>query len=389
VKQMRRQWLAGLLALGLAIALIGHFPTLVQAQVAPTTPPRTTELRGVWLTNIDSEVLFSRRNLNQALRRLQGLNFNTIYPTVWNWGYTLYPSAVAERALGHRLDPHPGLQGRDMLAEAVNRGHQRGLTVIPWFEFGLMAPADSDLARLHPDWITARRDGTQVVMEGRDPRVWLNPAHPDVQKLIVDLVTEVVTNYDVDGIQFDDHFGMPFELGYDAYTVQLYQREHQGKRPPDNPRDPEWMRWRANKITNLMSQVFFAVKARKPDCLVSLSPNPREFSYDMFLQDWWTWERRGYIEELIVQLYRRNMIDFLVDLQRPEMEIARTHIPVSVGILTGLKNNPMDMTLIADQVRTVRDRQFAGVSFFFYESLGNRDGEFRSLFQRPAARPVL
>jgi len=31
--------------------------------------------------------------------------------------------------------------------------------VIPWFEFGFMAPADSDLAKRHPDWLTSRRDG--------------------------------------------------------------------------------------------------------------------------------------------------------------------------------------------------------------------------------------
>lgn len=216
-----------LLAIGLAVALLGHFPSLVNAQ-----PPPTTELRGVWLTNIDSDVLFSRRNLNRAIRRLTRLNFNTVYPTVWNWGYTLYPSAVAERAIGSSLDPHPGLQGRDMLAEAVERGHRQGLTVIPWFEFGLMAPADSDLARLHPDWVTSRRDGSQIVMEGADPRVWLNPFHPQVQQFIVDLIAEIAANYDVDGIQLDDHFGMPVELGYDAYTVQLYQRENQGRQPP-------------------------------------------------------------------------------------------------------------------------------------------------------------
>nr|WP_228035350.1 glycoside hydrolase family 10 protein [Oculatella sp. LEGE 06141] len=385
---MKRQlWLAGLLAFGLAIALMVHFPFVANAQVSPLSTVSTAELRGVWLTNIDSNVLFSRRNLNQGIRRLAQLNFNTIYPTVWNWGYTLYPSSIAAQVTGHRLDPQPGLQGRDMLAEAINQGHRRGLAVIPWFEFGLMAPADSDLARLHPDWITSRRDGSQVVMEGQDPRVWLNPAHPEVQRFIVDLVTEVVANYDVDGIQFDDHFGLPFELGYDPYTVQLYQQEHQGKRPPADPHDPEWMRWRATKITQLMSQLFYAVKALKPNCLVSLSPNPREFAYDMYLQDWWTWERRGYVEELIVQLYRPNLINFLVELQRPEIQMARTHIPVGIGILAGLKNRPVDITLIQDQVRTVRDRQLAGVSFFFYESLGDRDTDFLALFPTPAQRP--
>ncbi|PSN14024.1 hypothetical protein C7271_22030, partial [filamentous cyanobacterium CCP5] len=61
-------------------------------QTPPPAAPPTTERRGVWLTNIDSQVLFSQDNLVEAVDRLAALNFNTLYPTVWNWGDTLYPS---------------------------------------------------------------------------------------------------------------------------------------------------------------------------------------------------------------------------------------------------------------------------------------------------------
>ena len=70
-----------------------------------------------------------------------------------------------------------------------------------------------------------------------------------MQKFIQDLIVEIVKNYDIDGIQFDDHFGLPSELGYDAYTTALYKKEHQGKLPPADFKDPEWVNWRANKIT--------------------------------------------------------------------------------------------------------------------------------------------
>ncbi|WP_223278643.1 family 10 glycosylhydrolase [Nostoc sp. 'Peltigera membranacea cyanobiont' 232] len=53
-----------------------------------STATQTHEVRGVWLTNVDSQVLFSSQNLKNALSRLNKLNFNTIYPTVWNGGYT-------------------------------------------------------------------------------------------------------------------------------------------------------------------------------------------------------------------------------------------------------------------------------------------------------------
>lgn len=356
---------------------------------------QTTELRGVWLTNIDSEVLFSRSNLIAGLQRLADLNFNTVYPTVWNWGYTLYPSAVAASVVGRSLDPEPGLQNRDMLAEVVQQGHQRGMSVIPWVEFGLMAPADSQLALNHPDWITNRQDGSQIVMEGRFERVWLSPFHPQVQQFMVNLIAEIAENYDVDGVQLDDHFGLPVEMGYDEYAVRLYQQEHQGRLPPRDPRDPGWMRWRADKMTDLMTQVFQAVKARKPNCLISLSPNPQEFSYDYFLQDWHSWERRGLIEELIVQLYRNDMNVFVSQMNDPEVQAARNHIPVAIGILSGLKDRPVPMAHIQNQVRAVREQNLAGVSFFFYETLWSSDTEtldermnvLKSLFARSVPRP--
>ena len=122
---------------------------IANAQVNPFAD--RGEIRGVWLTNIDSDAMYSPISTKLAVNRLARLNFNTIYPTVWQGGYTLYPSPVAERVFGTSLDPHPELQGRDVLREIVKEGHKKGLAVIPWFEFGFMAPAESELARQHPE----------------------------------------------------------------------------------------------------------------------------------------------------------------------------------------------------------------------------------------------
>ncbi|BAU41505.1 glycoside hydrolase family 10 protein [Leptolyngbya sp. O-77] len=372
-------------ALAGAIALLG---ITTSAQANPTSHLRPVELRGVWLTNIDSEVLFSSRNLVVGLRRLSRLHFNTVYPTVWNGGYTLYPSPTAQATFGIALDPYPGLQGRDMLGEVVVEGRRLGMAVIPWFEFGLMAPAGSELAAQHPDWLTQRQDGTQVWMQGNEPRVWLNAAHPGVQDFMVNLLSEVVERYRVDGIQLDDHFGMPVEMGYDPYTVALYRAEHNGADPPADPEDPDWVRWRANHITRLFRRIVAEVKARNPNAIISLSPNPREFAYERYLQDWGTWERRGLVDELIVQVYRNDLGRFEMELDRPDVQVAREYLPVSIGILAGLRGRITPIRLIQRQVRETRDRHYAGVAFFFYETLGDRDREFQRLFPFPARRPI-
>ena len=362
------------------------------------------------MTNIDSDVLFSRENLETGLDKLEDLNFNTVYPTVWNWGYTLFPSDTAEKNFGVKQGLYPDLdrtgrnevleaeQGdRDMLKEIIELAHPRDLAVIPWMEFGFMAPAESALVQHHPDWVTQRSDGSQVKMEGSHPRVWLNPFHPEVRQFLIDLTREVVQKYDVEGIQFDDHLGLPVDYGYDPYTVKLYRTEHEGRNPPQDSHDPDWMKWRADKISSWVEELFVAVKAQNPEVIVSLSPNPAQWAYDTFLQDWVTWERNGWIEELVVQVYRDNMRRFRYELSQPEIKQARKHIPVAIGILSGLKNRPVPIKLIRKQVEKSRDRKYAGVSFFFYESLWvpkeesieNRTTALNRLFPSRINRPSL
>ncbi|HIK31506.1 MAG TPA: family 10 glycosylhydrolase [Oscillatoriales cyanobacterium M59_W2019_021] len=375
-------------------AMVAQMPvSAIESRYVATAP--IPEIRGVWLTNIDSNVLFSTANLRNGMNRLSRLNFNTIYPTVWNWGYTLYPSQVAEDVIGRSIDPEPGLQGRDMLQEAILEGKRHNIRVIPWFEFGFMAPSDSELAKRKPQWLTQRFDGTKTKMEGTHERVWMNPFHPEVQQFILDLVVEIASNYDIDGIQFDDHMGLPVEYGYDDYTVALYKQEHNGKAPPENKDDPEWVRWRADKITAFMERVFAAIKAANPDCIVAVSPNPQTFAYTQYLQDWQTWERKGLVEELLIQVYRDDLALFSQELEQEPVTTARDHIPVGIAVLTGLKNRPTSLDLVQHKVAIVRNQGFGGVSFFFYESMWNwadetpvqREAGFRELFPTRVSAP--
>lgn len=375
------------------------------AQPQPLSPQAipSSELRGVWLTNIDSEVLFSQANLAAGVERLKALNFNTLYPVVWNGGYTLYPSAIAERILGRkqRLFPseNPAFEatqeGRDMLQEAITLGHEAGMAVIPWFEFGFMAPADYGVRRQHPDWFTQRQDGSQEIQQGTETFTWMNPFHPRVQQLLLLLLDEVLQTYAVDGIQFDDHLGLPVDMGYDPYTIALYRQEHNGAAPPTDESNEEWQRWRADKITTFVGQVHQLVKSRRPNAVVSISPNPYPFSYARYLQDWPEWEERGSVDELIVQVYRDNLNRFAWELNKPSIVRSRRSVPTAIGLLSGLRGRPTDVDLLETQLEAVRDRDYAGVSYFFYETLwvpgtetaAERQSSLATSFAHPARRP--
>ncbi len=396
-----------LLLAGWLLALLLHLPGAVRAQPAPgpappagtatAGPPQPTpaaerpELRGVWLTANDMPTLRDRERMRETVAQLAELNFNTLYAVVWNGGHAYYPSPVSE-GRGLQSFSYRGLQGQDILAELSEEAHRRGLLLIPWFEFGFMAPPDGDLARRHPDWLTRRQDGGRTSISAAGEVGWLNPFRPEVQQLITDLVLEVVGSYDVDGIQFDDHMSLPREFGYDPFTVALYTRET-GKPPPANPADAAWTRWRADRITAFIAQLRQAVQARRPGAIVSVSPNYYDFAYKLQLQDWLTWVRRGLVDELLIQIYRPDLESFLPQLIRPEVQESQRRIPTGIGIMGGQRTRPAPMALIQAQVQAARERQL-GLAFFYLESLWALSSEPREvrlaalaqLFPTPARR---
>lgn len=352
------------------------------------------EIRGVWITTNDFNVLRERANVQDAMTKLRQLNFNTVYPVVWNSGYVMYPSAVAQRT-GIQPFVFRGSDGHDIIADLITQAHRQGLLAIPWFEFGFMAPPTSELALDYPQWLTQRRDGSQTSISAAGEVVWLNPFHPEVQQFITNLVVETVSKYDVDGIQFDDHMSLPHEFGYDPYTMALYRQETNNN-PPTNPQDQAWMRWRADKITAFMAQLHQAVKAIKPNAIFSVSPNYYDFAYKFQLQDWLAWMRQNIIDELIVQVYRPDLQSFVNNISRAEIQEAQQIIPTGIGVMTGLRNRPVPIQQIKSQVRAAQARGL-GVTFFYYETLWNSSPEptsqriagFQSLFPAPAFRSAM
>ena len=353
-------------------------------------PQNFQTIRGVWLTTNDINILRDSSRMESAMAELSQLNFNTVYPVVWNSGYALYPSAVAQRAGIPYI--HQGAAGQDILADVINQAHRQGLLAIPWFEFGFMAPPSSELVLAHPDWLTQRQNGSQTSGSAAGEVVWLNPFKPEVQQFINSLVAEIAVRYDIDGIQFDDHTALPSDFGYDPYTLALYQQETE-QPVPSNPRDPAWMRWRADKITDFVAQLNQTVKQHRPQAIFSVSPNPYDTAYNSFLQDWVGWINRGLVDELLVQVYRWDMNSFTDQILRPEIQMAQTQIPVGIGIITGLRNRPMPISMIQSQVMRATAQEL-GVAFFYYESLWydapepaeERQAHFRDLFSVPASR---
>jgi uncharacterized lipoprotein YddW (UPF0748 family) len=327
----------------------------------PLPPPIFQQ--AVWLTNVDSLAMHSRANLDRGLQQLAALGFNTIYPVVWQRGYTLYPSPVAAKLTGSRVLPDSPFVGRDVLAEIIELAAPLKIRVVPWWEYGLMVPPKSPLARVHPELLTIDRRGNFQRIQGAngqpDPQVWLNPCDDRVREFLVETIGDLVARYPVAGIQLDDHFALPVELGYDNLTQQLFAAQ---------PR-ANWDEWRRGQLTGLLAEIASRVRSIRRDCAISISPNPLGFSKSRYLVDWQRWCDLGLVDELVLQVYRDRLDAFASEISKPEVRAIKTKIPTSIGILTGLRTKPIATETIAAQIDLTIAREFGGFACFFYETL--------------------
>ena len=353
-----------------------------QAPVAQQSKSNTQELRGVWMTNVGTALMYYTTRMDEVMAHLAQYRLNTVYTAVWNQGYTLHPSQVAVRAGSLSRAPLtslPLLPFQNTLSEAVYQAHRQHLRLIGWFEYGLMLPVNSPIARKHPDWLTTNSSGGKG-------NGWLNPFHPTVQQFLVDLIVEVVQRYLVDGIQLDDHFGLPIEFGYDPYTIKLYQADHDGASPPRNSANSEWIAWRAERLTQLMAKITKAIKAQRPGAIVSLSPHSPNFAYGRYLQDWVRWVKLGLVDEVIVQVYRQDLTALKTELYNGGFRsLLRQTVPISIGLYTGPVLAAKKIDHLRHEVEAVRQAGYQGVSFFCWETTfwlfkGSEDLQVRQTF---------
>jgi len=339
--------------------------------------------KGIWLTDVASNALDTKEGITEVVQRCKAYGIGQIYVVVWNRGYTLYPSAVMQREFGKAVAPR--FAKRDMLQELLEIAHDAGLKVHAWFEFGFSSSyqeADGGhILRTKPKWKALDNKGELVSKNGFQ---WMNAFDPEVQEFLLSLISEVVENYDIDGIQGDDRLpANPSIAGYDRLTISLYRKEHQGKSPPQDYMDADWIDWRAKRLNRFAQRVYETVKAIKPDVSVTMAPSIFPWSKEEYLQDWPTWVRNGWVDAIIPQVYRYDIkaytrtldanLEFMPQNQRTEL------IP---GVLLKVDDYTPSKRLLKKMITINRQRGLAKEVFFFYEGLKEHERFFGKLYPK-------
>ena len=231
------------------------------------------EMRGLWVASVVNIDYPSKPTTNPELLKSEaviildnaknmGLNavFLQIRPTSDSFYKSSYFPWSKYLTGSQGMAPDGGF---DPLAFWVSEAHKRGIELHAWINpyritkktaseasptTGMLHPTHP--ARLHPEW----------VVKYSDSNLYFDPGIPEVRKLIVDSVLEVVNNYDVDGIHFDDYF-YPGRNFNDAKTYAAYGK---GYRDIGD--------WRRNNVNTLVSDVSKAIKATGKNVRFGISP---------------------------------------------------------------------------------------------------------------------
>jgi len=167
------------------------------------------QLRGVW---VQGKSVLTKDAIDTVIQRAQAGGFKQIFVGVFGSGTTLYPSQFTQQ----NDDVEAGF---DPLAYLVEAAHSHSIEVHAWFAVGRVANnrGRSVVIEEHPDWGLVGPDGKTMP--------WLNFTRPEARKFISDVMMEAVAR-GVDGIHFDYTRYPSEEWGFDDYSIQLFNEQH-------------------------------------------------------------------------------------------------------------------------------------------------------------------
>lgn len=244
--------------------------TLAQAVVPEDTiaPEPKREFRGVWMaTVVNLDWPQNARATAESQKRDMLNQFNVHQQTGINAVmFQVRPAADAFYAKSREpwskyLTGKQGLTpDYDPLEFATAEAHKRGIELHAWFN-PYRATFDNKFSTLASDHITRTKPGWFFVYEGIK---LFNPGLPEVREYIVQVILDVVKNYDVDGIHMDDYF-YPYpvrgQVINDADTYQQYGGDF------DNIKD-----WRRSNVDTLIKMLGDSIHKYKPRMKFGISP---------------------------------------------------------------------------------------------------------------------
>ena len=307
-KQVQRAigWVVAFL---LAVGML--FLPVSKAYAGPVSggSPGSGEMRGVWVSYLDwngwaKDEAGYKKAMDQTLDLCVQKGLNAVFLQVRPDGDAMYPSQYFpwSKFASGKQGKNPGY---DPLAYAVQAAHQRGLQLHAWinpYRITGYLNRYSDLCASNPAiaWAKDGDSSNDRWVLCQNGEYYYNPAIPQVRQLIIDGVKEIVKNYEVDGIHFDDYFYPNLDDSKAETWFDYPEYQASGT-------SLSVAAWRRNNVNELVRGVYGAVKSIRPQALFGISPegylqNLRKDTRQFTDVDAWM-TQSGYVDYLMPQIY--------------------------------------------------------------------------------------
>lgn len=279
------------------------------------------EFRAVWVATVANIDWPSKAGLSSVEQREEIISILDLHQANGMNAIILQVRPTADAIYPSDLEPWTrflsGEQGvapeplYDPLDFWIQESHRRGMELHAWFNpYRInMSAKDSlaagHIAHQHPEWCF-----------DYGGRTYFSPANPWVWEFVTTVVLDVVRRYDIDAVHFDDYFypyaiageSIPDSIEFSLLGDTLY---------------PAYLnQWRRQNVDTIIEMLHQAIKSEKPWVKFGISPfgvwrNRTEdpigsetaagsSNYDGLYADVLKWQREGWIDYLMPQIYWRD-----------------------------------------------------------------------------------
>lgn len=287
-----------ILCMVLVLLMLTGCSSLEKSDSTYETNTADTYISGVWISYSELDTLFGtndfKNQFNAVISNCKSRGITDVFVHVRAFCDSIYESKYFPmRETVKQYD-------YDVLEYMINVCHQESIKFHAWINPYRVRTADSEISAL-PAESPARRwtkdqDTSNDINVALSDGIYLNPASSEVRQLVTDGIREIISNYDVDGIHFDDYFYPTQAPEFDGESYADYCEETQ---KPLSLAD-----WRRANVNALISGCFTAIKFTDADIIFSISPAASiADNYDKCYADVSLWCDSGCIDYIIPQLY--------------------------------------------------------------------------------------
>jgi len=328
MKELGRFFRYAVIGICSVVFAISCAPTRPRTAIAPTAPPPqrrpVAELRGVWVSDP------SRLDWDGATADLQRAGFNAMYVNFASGGAAFYPRS--------KVLPDLSTATAAEWINGIELAHRRGITVqakiITMFMFRASAGFQRQLIKAGR--VMRRPDGRPALQNGY---TWLCPSQPANRAQIAAEVTEILTRYPVDGLQFDyirffeeptcycDHCRREFET-YLGRRVRRWPDDVTGGALTDR-----FYEWRRQVINDCVREFTSVARNLRPRVTLSAAVfHDLERGREDRAQDWKLWLDRGYLNYVCTMTYTPDLRDFENRVRKQQNWVGnRNRVMVGIG----------------------------------------------------------